>query len=179
MSDSDNPQSPYSPNDPRNPRNPTDQKNPNDPLDPKNPKSPFGPGGPADPQGRQNVPSSPAPQIPIEYGRDGKGQNPNLGLQQPPLSTLKPSPNHNKSLQAVDIKALIQNQGKVTFQGRDLILIEPSATDPRFQEMINEPTLSVTALGDPSKNGDCEYELKSSGRILKIKVNSKDKREVS
>jgi hypothetical protein len=172
MDNTDNPKNPYPPNDPRNPRNPTDQKNPNDPRDPKNPKSPFDPGGPADPEGRQNTQNPASPQTPVEYGRDDKGQNPNLGLQQEASSTLVPS--HSKTLQASDIKALIQNKGKVTLQNRELTLKDPSPTDARLQEMIKEPTLTVTAIGDPTKDGECEYELKSIRRVLTIKVSCKD-----
>lgn len=168
MSDSHNPKSPYSPNDPRNPRNPMDQKNPGDPTDPKNPKSPFGPGGPANPEGISNTSSFP---------KVGNTENePNSSHAVPEhmdSSTLHPSRVDHKTIQSSDIVALLQNKGKVTLNGQTLVLKEPSATDPRFQEMINEPTLSVTPIGKPSERGECEYELRSTGRTLTIKIDCK------
>jgi hypothetical protein len=166
MTDSDNPKSPYSANDPRNPRNPTDQKFPNDPRDPKNPKNPFGPGGPFDPEKRKKVLHSPTSQTP-EQGTEDKRES--------HRESQSPHQHHKNFLQAADLKALSQNKGKVKLQDRELILKEPSATDSRFQEIINEPTLTVTPLGKPSKSGDCEYELKSATRVLTIKVSSKNK----
>lgn len=158
MSDSDNPKSPYSPNDPRNPRNPTDQKNPGNPNDPKNPKSPF------HPMETQNL---------QESGNEGYGRTSNAVPQQRDSSALHSSRTNHKTIQSSDIVALLQNKGKVTLNGRTLTLKEPSASDPRFQEMINEPTLSVTPIGKPSESGAGEYEVTSTGRKLTIKIDSK------
>ncbi len=88
--------------------------------------------------------------------------------------TLKMSASHSKTLQTSDIVALVQNRGKVTLNGKELVLKSPSLTDSTLQEIVNEPTLSIKPLGTPTKNGECEFELRSSKRVLKIKINCKE-----
>jgi len=164
MFNPEDPKSPYSPNDPRNPRNPMDQKNPGNPNDPKNPKSPFDPGKAADPQSSANSLNQQAGNNRVDLSTEP---------HQTGTSTLHPSRIDHKTIQSSDIVALLQNKGKVTLNGRTLTLKEPSASDPRFQEMINEPTLSVTPIGKPSESGAGEYEVTSTGRKLTIKIDSK------
>jgi len=84
--------------------------------------------------------------------------------------TLKALQTPSKDIQASHIKALLQNKGKITLDGKELILKDPSPTDPRLLEMVDEPTLSVEPVSTPPEKGDCEYDLKSIGRKVRIKI---------
>lgn len=81
---------------------------------------------------------------------------------------LKASSTHSKEIKARDIRSLLQNKGKVTFEGRELTLNEPSYTNHILQEIIHEPTLSVHPVGASSENEECEYDLISSGRKIRV-----------
>lgn len=168
MFDSDNPKSPYSPNDPRNPRNPTDQKHPSDPNDPKNPKSPFGPGGPSNPEGL-------SPPLTPQDMEQEKGRH--LGAVSEGASTLQPVRADKMSIQASDIKALLQNTGKVTLNGRTLTLKDPAVTDERLLSMMEDPTLLIMPMGDSKKSGPLEYKLTSAGRTLTVKIDRQVSKE--
>ena len=78
-----------------------------------------------------------------------------------------------KSIQASDIKNLIQRQGKTTIGNRVFTLKHPASTDPKLQAIINDPSVSVTPIGNATTNGQCEYELSANGKTVKIKVDSK------
>lgn len=83
---------------------------------------------------------------------------------------LKPSQAqaHSKEVKARDIRALLQNKGKVTLDGIELTLKEPSYTNHILQEIIHELTLSVHPVGDTSKDGEHEYDLISSARKMRV-----------
>ncbi len=80
---------------------------------------------------------------------------------------------HKKTIQTSDIKTLIQQQGKANIDGKEFVLKNPSATDPKLQEIIKDPALSVKAVGDSSANGECEYDLSANGKSVKIKLECK------
>ncbi|MBA3814640.1 MAG: hypothetical protein H0X26_09230 [Alphaproteobacteria bacterium] len=80
---------------------------------------------------------------------------------------------HQKTFQASDIKALIQKQGKTTIGDKEVTLKAPSATDPKLQEIIKDPSFTVKPVGNPSSNGECEYDLTANGQSVKIKVDCK------
>ena len=81
---------------------------------------------------------------------------------------LKPSSTHSKDIKARDIRSLLQNKGKVTLDGIELTLKEPSYTNRILQEIIHELTLSVHPVGDSSKDGEREYDLISSSRKIRV-----------
>jgi hypothetical protein len=103
--------------------------------------------------------------------RDSK--NPNIHSTNIDPHTLKVSDPHSGAIKATDIVALIQNQGKILLHGKEIVLMDPSFTDPRLKVMISEPTLSITSIGKPSENGEGEYELRSSKRLVKLKLSIK------
>jgi hypothetical protein len=78
-----------------------------------------------------------------------------------------------KAIQASDIKSLIQRQGKATINDKEVVLKSPAATDPKLQEIIKDPALTVKAVGSPGANGEREYELTANGKSVKIKVDCK------
>ena len=77
-----------------------------------------------------------------------------------------------QTLQSSEIKSLIQKHGRVTFGDTEFVLKHPTPTDPTLQEIVNDPAFTATPAGRPSENGDCEYDLRASGKSLKIKVAS-------
>lgn len=76
------------------------------------------------------------------------------------------------TIQASDIKSLIQKQGKTTINGKEFVLKSPLSTDTKLQQIINAQNFSVKSVGAPSSNGDAEYELSANGQSVKIKVNA-------
>lgn len=100
-------------------------------------------------------------------------KNPNIHPLKIDSHALKKSVEHSNDLKATDIVALIQNQGKVTLDGKEIVLIDPSSTDSRLKVMINEPTLSLMHIGNTSEKGVNVYELRSSKRFLKLKLSIK------
>ncbi|MBY0500945.1 MAG: hypothetical protein K2P93_02975 [Alphaproteobacteria bacterium] len=97
-------------------------------------------------------------------------KNPNIHSAHIDSHTLKVSDPHSSTLKATDIVALIQNHGKVVLHGKEIVLMDPSSTDPRLKVMINEPTLSLMPIGKTPENGEGEYELRSSKRLVKLKL---------
>lgn len=77
---------------------------------------------------------------------------------------------NTKTFQAHEIKSLIQRQGRATIGDQEVVLKHPAHTDPKLQEIVNDPTLSVKPIGSPAPNGECEYELSANGKTVKIKV---------
>jgi len=75
-----------------------------------------------------------------------------------------------KTIQVSDIKSLIQREGKATLNDKELILKSPAPTDPKLQEIIKDPALSIKPVGSATANGECEYELNANGKSVKIKV---------
>ncbi len=75
-----------------------------------------------------------------------------------------------KNIQASDIKSLIQGQGRAKIGDKELVLKSPASTDPKLQEIIKEPALSIKPVNGAAANGECEYELSANGKSLKIKV---------
>jgi len=78
-----------------------------------------------------------------------------------------------KTIQASDIISLIQRQGKATINDKEVTLKSPAASDPKLQEIIKDPSLSVKPVGSPAANGEREYELSSNGKSVKIKIECK------
>jgi len=78
-----------------------------------------------------------------------------------------------KTIQASDIKSLIQKEGKATINDKELVLKSPASTDPKLQEIVKDPALSVKPIGSATANGECEYELSANGKSVKIKVECK------
>jgi hypothetical protein len=78
-----------------------------------------------------------------------------------------------KNIQASDIKNLIQNQGKATVGDKEFCLKSPSATDPKLQEIVKDPALTVKPVNGAAANGECEYELNANGKSVKIKIDCK------
>lgn len=76
-----------------------------------------------------------------------------------------------KTIQASDVKTLIQKQGRAVFGNHEYTLKTPSATDPKLQAIISDPSFSVKPL--KNANGQAEYELTASGKSVTIQVNSK------
>ena len=80
---------------------------------------------------------------------------------------------HTKTIQASDIKTLIQKQGKTTINNKEFVLKSPSSTDTKLQEIIKDPSFAVKAVGATSATGESEYELNANGKSVKIKVECK------
>jgi len=80
-----------------------------------------------------------------------------------------------KIIQKSEIKDLIQRRGKLTTGDRELVLKSPVSTDPKLQEIINDPDLSVKPVGSPAANGENEYELTANGKSIKIKFDRKER----
>ena len=78
-----------------------------------------------------------------------------------------------KTFQASDIKSLIQKQGKATINNKEFVLKSPASSDPKLQEIVKDPSLSVKAVGTAGANGEREYELTANGKSVKIKVDCK------
>jgi len=83
------------------------------------------------------------------------------------------SQTQSKPIQASEIKNLVQRQGKATIGDKDFTLKDPAATDPKLQEIVNDPSLTVKPVGNPSSNGQCDYELSANGKTVKIKLDCK------
>ena len=81
--------------------------------------------------------------------------------------------NQTKNIQASDIKKLIQNHGKATIEGKEFSLKSPAATDPKLQEIIKDPALTVKPINGAAANGECEYDLSANGKSVKIKIDCK------
>lgn len=79
-----------------------------------------------------------------------------------------------RTFQPSDIKSLVQKQGRATINDREIVLKSPAATDPKLQEIVKDPALSVRALSSTSTNGESEYELSANGKSVKIRINSKN-----
>ena len=79
-----------------------------------------------------------------------------------------------KTIQASDIISLIQRQGKATINDKEVTLKSPTASDPKLQEIIKDPSLSVKPVGSPSANGERKYELSANGKSVKIKIDCKN-----
>jgi len=90
-------------------------------------------------------------------------------------NTYNPTGNQTetKTIQASDIKSLIQRQGKATINDKEFTLKSPVASDPKLQEIIKDPSLSVKPVGSPAANGEREYELSANGKSVKIKIDCK------
>lgn len=78
---------------------------------------------------------------------------------------------HTANFQAGDIKTLIQKHGKAVFGNQEFTLKTPSATDPKLQAIVSDPSFSVKLL--KGANGQGEYELTAGGKSVTITVNSK------
>ena len=73
-----------------------------------------------------------------------------------------------KTIQASDIKALIQKHGKTTVGTQEITLTTPSATDANLQTIINDPTFTAKPI--TNANGQAEYEVSAKGKSVKIRV---------
>lgn len=80
---------------------------------------------------------------------------------------------HSKSIQASDIKSLIQKQGRATIGDKVFTLTQPASTDPKLQAIINDPAVTVKPVNGATSNGQCEYELSANGKSVKITVETK------
>ena len=69
-----------------------------------------------------------------------------------------------------DIKDLILNKGKATINGKNQELRDPPYNNSKLLQIISDVSLSVTLLDTPIKNGIREYELKSRGGAIKVKI---------
>jgi hypothetical protein len=78
-----------------------------------------------------------------------------------------------KTIQASDIKSLIQRQGKATINDKEVTLKSPAASDPKLQEIVKDPSFSVKPVGTTSANGEREFELSANGKTVKIKIDCK------
>lgn len=78
-----------------------------------------------------------------------------------------------KNIQASDIKKLIQNHGKATVGEKEYYLKSPAATDPKLQEILKDPALTVKSVNGDTANGECEYDLSANGKSVKIKIDCK------
>ena len=78
-----------------------------------------------------------------------------------------------RTIQASDIKALIQKQGKTTIDDKEFVLKSPAASDPKLQEIVKDPSLTVKSINGAAANGECEYELSAHGKSVKIKIDCK------
>ena len=78
-----------------------------------------------------------------------------------------------KNIQASDIKNLIQRQGKATIGDKEFSLKSPAVTDPKLQEIVKDPALTVKPVNGAAANGECEYELSANGKSVKIKIDCK------
>ena len=100
--------------------------------------------------------------------------NPNINQSEIDMHSLKAISSHSQT-QSSDIIALVQNKGKVILNDKEFILESPSYSDPVLQQIVTEPTLAIRALSKPTKTGECDYELKSSQRIVNVKITIKEK----
>jgi hypothetical protein len=89
--------------------------------------------------------------------------------------TYNPAENQTyaKAVQASDIKSLIQRYGRTTVGDKELVLKNPAPSDPRLQEIVKDPALTVKPIGSATANGECEYELSANGKSVKIKIDYK------
>lgn len=74
-------------------------------------------------------------------------------------------------IQASDIKALIQRQGKTTIGNQEFTLREPQANDPKLQAIANDPSFAIQSV--KSANGQTEIEVRAKDKTVKIKVDVK------
>ena len=79
-----------------------------------------------------------------------------------------------KNFQPSDIKSLVQRQGRATINDKEVILKSPAASDPKLQEIVKDPSLSVKPTGSAGANGETEYELSANGKSVKIKIDCKN-----
>ena len=76
-----------------------------------------------------------------------------------------------QNFHASDIKTLIQKQGRVTVSsGAQILLKEPSSTDPVLLKIIQDPKFTAKAVGTPTPEGLATYEVSGNGKTAKIKV---------
>lgn len=78
-----------------------------------------------------------------------------------------------KTIQASDIKSLIQRQGKATINDKEVILTSPAASDPKLQEIVKDPSFTVKPVGSAPAHGEREFELSANGKSVKIKIDCK------
>jgi hypothetical protein len=79
-----------------------------------------------------------------------------------------------KNIQAADIKALIQKQGKASIAGTEVTLKSPAATDSRLLEIIQNPAFSVKPIvGAAPSTNEAEYDVTANGKSVKIKLGFK------
>ena len=81
--------------------------------------------------------------------------------------------NAAKTFKASEIKSIVQGNGKTTVGDRDCVLKHPASSDPKLQEIVNNPALTVKSVGSPSAQGECEYELSAEGKTVNIKFDTK------
>jgi hypothetical protein len=79
-----------------------------------------------------------------------------------------------KNFQAADIKTLIQHQGKLTQAGgTQIVLKNPSSTDPVLLSIIKDPKFTAKVVGAPSSEGLATFEVSGNGKTAKIQVAGK------
>ena len=77
-------------------------------------------------------------------------------------------------IQAADIKALVQKQGRTNIAGTEVTLKSPSATDSKLLEIIQNPAFSVKPIGGgTTSNNEAEYDVTAGGKSIKIKLGFK------
>lgn len=74
------------------------------------------------------------------------------------------------TLQANDIKKLVQNQGKANCAGRDCVLKNPTHNDAQLQSIIKDPSFTAKPIGTPNEKGEWSYQLTSGDKSLKVTI---------
>ena len=69
-----------------------------------------------------------------------------------------------------DIKSLVQQSGKAKEGNKEFILKDPSPTDPNLLANINDPFLEIKSIGNQTKSGEMYFDLKATGKQVRIKV---------
>jgi len=69
-----------------------------------------------------------------------------------------------------DVKKLVQLEGKAKEGDMEFILKDPSPTDPHLKAIINDPNFEVRSIGNQTKSGEMYYDLRATGKQLRIRV---------